>query len=67
MQSNEKGGQTKSHVIDHFTDCVLNGKTLLITGEEGMKSLDVILAAIESNKMKQIVKVGVSEGKVGVN
>lgn len=32
-----------------------------------MKSLDVILAAIESNKMKQIVKVGVSEGKVGVN
>ncbi len=67
IQSNDKGGQTKSHVIDHFIDCVLNGKSPLITGEEGMKSLDVILAAIESNKTKQIVKVGVSVGKVGVN
>ncbi|MGG1575039.1 Gfo/Idh/MocA family protein [Fictibacillus sp. NRS-1165] len=66
IQSNEKGGQTQSHVIDHFTDCVLNGQPPLITGEEGMKSLDVILAAIESNETKQIVKVGVSEGKAAV-
>lgn len=64
IQSNEKGGQTQSYVIDHFTDCVLNGKTPLITGEEGLKSLDVILAAIQSNETKQIVKVGVSEGVV---
>lgn len=63
IQSNRKGGQTKSHVIDHFVDCILNGETPIITGEEGMRSLDVTLAAIESKKTKLIVKVGVSKRK----
>jgi hypothetical protein len=36
IQFNRKGGETKSHVIDHFVDCILNGETPIITGEEGM-------------------------------
>lgn len=59
IESNRKGGQTKSHVIDHFVDCILNGETPIITSEEGMRSQDVILAAVESNTTKLIVKVGV--------
>ncbi|HSU80640.1 MAG TPA: Gfo/Idh/MocA family oxidoreductase, partial [Candidatus Angelobacter sp.] len=57
IQTNEAGGQTTSHVIDHFVDAILNNKQPLITGEEGSKSLNVILAALESNETRQIVKV----------
>jgi UDP-N-acetylglucosamine 3-dehydrogenase len=57
IQTNEDGGQTTSHVIDHFIDSVKDNKTPLITGEEGMKSLDVILAALESNEKGQIIKM----------
>jgi predicted dehydrogenase len=57
IQTNEEGGQTTSHVINHFVDSILNNRQPLITGEEGSKSLNVILAALESNETKQIVKV----------
>lgn len=57
IQTNEEGGQTTSHVIEHFIDAVQNNKTPLITGVEGMKSLDVIIAALESNEKGQFVKV----------
>lgn len=57
IQTNEAGGQTTSHVINHFVESILNDKQPLITGEEGSKSLNVILAALESNETKQIVKV----------
>lgn len=57
IQTNEDGGQTASHVIDHFVDAVQHNKTSLITGEEGMKSLDVILAALESNEKGQFIKM----------
>lgn len=57
IQTNEEGGQTNTHVIDHFIDAIMNKKAPLITGEEGMKSLDVILAALESNATKKIVNV----------
>ncbi|MGV3487564.1 MAG: Gfo/Idh/MocA family protein [Tuberibacillus sp.] len=57
IQTNDEGGQSTSHVIDHFIDSVLNNKTPLITGEEGMKSLNVILAALESSETGRFVKV----------
>jgi UDP-N-acetylglucosamine 3-dehydrogenase len=57
IQSNEEGGQNHSHVIEQFVDCVLNNKEPLINGEEGMKSLAVILAALKSNDTKQITRV----------
>src|SRR5699024_7736213 len=52
IQSNEEGGQTTSHVIDHFVESVLNNTAPLINGHEGKKSLEIILKALESTKKK---------------
>lgn len=57
IQSNEAGGQNNSQTIEKFVDAVLNNREVPVTGEEGMKSLEVILAALESNETKQIVRV----------
>lgn len=57
IQSNESGGQTGSQVIDHFVTSIVNNEEPLITGEEGMKSLLVILAALESDQTKKITTV----------
>lgn len=57
IQTNEEGGQTNTHVIDHFIDSILNKKAPLISGEEGKKSLEVILAALEANETKKVVLV----------
>ncbi|PPA69801.1 Gfo/Idh/MocA family protein [Jeotgalibacillus proteolyticus] len=57
IQSNEEGGQESTGVIDHFVDSILTGKAPLITGEEGKKSLEVILGALKSDETKQIVKL----------
>ncbi len=57
IQSNEEDGQNTSHVIDHFVSSLVEDKEPLINGEEGMKSLAVILAAIKSNETKTIAKV----------
>jgi predicted dehydrogenase len=58
IQSNEEGGQGSSHVIENFVTSIINDTEPAISGEEGMKSLQVILAALESNETKQIVKLG---------
>ncbi|WP_182200637.1 Gfo/Idh/MocA family protein [Paraliobacillus salinarum] len=50
IQSNEEGKQTSTGVIDHFIHTIKTGEKPLIDGEEGKKSLDIILAAIESSK-----------------
>ena len=34
--------------VEHFFDCVLNDKTPLVTGEDGRRSLEVMLAAEKS-------------------
>ncbi|MFC4401870.1 Gfo/Idh/MocA family protein [Gracilibacillus xinjiangensis] len=57
IQTNDNDGQTSSGVIDHFVDCVLNDKKPLIDGEEGYKSLKIILAALESNETKKNVSI----------
>jgi UDP-N-acetylglucosamine 3-dehydrogenase len=57
IQSNDAGGQNNSHVIEHFVNAVLLDQEPLVTGEEGMKSLEVILAALKSNETKQIVQL----------
>jgi predicted dehydrogenase len=57
IQSNDEGGQNNSHVIGKFVDSILNDQKPPVPGEEGMKSLLVILAALESNETKQIVRV----------
>ncbi|WP_155767542.1 Gfo/Idh/MocA family protein [Sporosarcina ureilytica] len=57
IQSNEDGGQTTSHTIDHFVEAVLENKEPLIDGEEGKKSLEVILAALESMETKKFSRI----------
>ncbi|MFX3623122.1 MAG: Gfo/Idh/MocA family protein [Ectobacillus sp.] len=57
IQSNEEGGQNNSHVIERFVDCIMQDKEPPVSGEEGLKSLAVILAAIKSNDSKQITRV----------
>jgi predicted dehydrogenase len=57
IQSNEDGGQTNTHVIDHFVESILENKQPPIDGKEGKKSLEIILAAIESNQTKQITSI----------
>lgn len=54
IQSNEEGGQTTTHVIDHFIDSILNNTAPLIDGNEGKKSLAIILGALESVETKRI-------------
>ncbi|MFJ5624156.1 Gfo/Idh/MocA family protein [Peribacillus loiseleuriae] len=57
IQTNEDGGQTNSHVIDHFVESISENKEPLITGEEGLKSLKIILAALESQETKKIISL----------
>ncbi|MBT2654889.1 Gfo/Idh/MocA family oxidoreductase [Bacillus sp. ISL-18] len=57
IQSNEAGGQNNTHVIEHFVNAILLDEEPAVPGEEGMKSLEVILGALKSNETKQIVKV----------
>ncbi|GAB7055411.1 MULTISPECIES: Gfo/Idh/MocA family protein [unclassified Paenibacillus] len=55
IATNEK--QTASGVIDAFVDCLVTGKAPDISGEEGLKSLKVILGAFQSYATGQIVKL----------
>ncbi|GAB3058898.1 Gfo/Idh/MocA family protein [Virgibacillus ainsalahensis] len=50
IQSNDEGGQTNTHVIDHFVESIIEDKEPLINGDEGKKSLEVILKAMESTE-----------------
>ncbi|GIP24285.1 Gfo/Idh/MocA family protein [Paenibacillus sp. J22TS3] len=55
MATNEK--QVPSGVIDAFVESILSQTPPSISGEEGLRSLQVILAAFESQATGQIVKL----------
>lgn len=57
IQTNEAGGQHTSHVIDHFVAAIVNDTEVPVSGENGLKSLEVVLAALKSSESKTIVKV----------
>ncbi|WP_085522490.1 Gfo/Idh/MocA family protein [Tuberibacillus sp. Marseille-P3662] len=57
IQFNDNDGQSDSHVIEQFVDYVLNGGPSPVSGDEGKKSLEVILAALKSNETKQFVQI----------
>ncbi|MEK5069946.1 Gfo/Idh/MocA family protein [Sporosarcina sp. FSL K6-1508] len=57
IQSNAEGGQTTTHIIDHFVESIVQDTEPLINGVEGMKSLEVILAALESMETKQFTRI----------
>ncbi len=46
IQTNES--QSNSGVIDAFIDCIIDNKPPLISGEDGLKGIQIVLAAIES-------------------
>ncbi len=57
IATNEEGGQTASGVINEFVNCIVTNTPPSISGQEGMKSLNVVLAALESAKTKQFVSI----------
>ncbi|SDO33964.1 Gfo/Idh/MocA family protein [Alkalicoccus daliensis] len=57
IQTNEIGKQTSSGVIDSFISSLKADEEPVIPGEEGKKSLEVILAALEANETKRIVEI----------
>ncbi|MGM0841332.1 MAG: Gfo/Idh/MocA family protein [Bacillota bacterium] len=57
IQTNDDGGQTNSRVIDQFVHCILHHAEPPVPGEEGKKSLEVVLSALESSESKRIVKL----------
>lgn len=65
IQSNEAGRQNTSQVVEKFVDSILLDQVPPVPGEEGMKSLAVILAALESNQTKQIVRVDNQISRLG--
>jgi len=56
MATNVK--QVASGIIDSFTANILAGKAPEIDGEEGYKSLDVILTAMDAAKQGKTLKIG---------
>lgn len=60
IQSNEEGEQHNSGVIDRFVSCICDDSEPAVSGEEGMKSLAVILAALESQEAKAVVCIDVN-------
>jgi UDP-N-acetylglucosamine 3-dehydrogenase len=56
IQTNESGGQKSSKVIDYFVESIIKDIDPPVTGVEGMKSLQVVLSALESNETKRMVK-----------
>ncbi|WP_252315574.1 Gfo/Idh/MocA family protein [Sinobaca sp. H24] len=57
IQSNEEGGQTTTHIVDHFVECILENVKPPIDGTEGMKSLQIVLGALQSNEKREIIKM----------
>ncbi|MFS0592436.1 Gfo/Idh/MocA family oxidoreductase [Cytobacillus horneckiae] len=57
IQSNGEGGQKNTHVVENFVQSITEDTIPPISGEEGKKSLEIILAAIESNESKKITQV----------
>ena len=55
IATNEK--QTTSGIIDEFVNCLVTNTPPRISGEEGLKSLNVILAAFESQATGRTVKL----------
>ncbi len=44
-------------LIRDFVDCIETGRKPFITGYDGLKSLEVSLAAYESNELKKVIKL----------
>jgi predicted dehydrogenase len=57
IATNDEGGQVSSGVIDEFISSIKTNKPPSISGEEGMKSLNVVLSALESAEKRTIISL----------
>ena len=55
IQTNEK--QTSTGIIDEFVEAIQQGRKPLITGQDGLEALKVILATVESAKTGTVIKI----------
>jgi predicted dehydrogenase len=49
------GDDPDQGLIDHFVDCVANGKPVSVNGTDGLRAMEVALAAYRSAELKQPV------------
>jgi UDP-N-acetylglucosamine 3-dehydrogenase len=47
--------KTYVHAVQHFLDCVANDKTPSVTGEDGRRAVEIVLAAYESSDKQRPV------------
>jgi len=52
------GRQSVELCVEHFIDCVREGRQPVVTGEEGVATLDIALAAYEAMKTGKPARVG---------
>ncbi len=57
IQTNAGGGMENTGIVDAFVETVVKNTPIPITGADGKRALDVILAALESSMEKTITSV----------
>lgn len=57
IQTNEDGGQFNSGVIDEFVHCIQEEIPPAISGDEGRKALEIVLAAFKAAEESTIAKL----------
>lgn len=60
LQTNDN--QTSTGIIDEFIEAIIQNRKPLITGEDGLEALKVILAAIESASSHKSVRISKANG-----
>ncbi|EIT86322.1 NADH-dependent dehydrogenase [Fictibacillus macauensis ZFHKF-1] len=57
IQSNDSGGQNDTGVIDRFVTCIKEDREPAVSGEEGKRSLAVIMAALKAHQEKRTISI----------
>ena len=53
-------GKTYMHAVQHFLDCVANDRTPSVTGEDGRRAVEIVLAAYESSEQQKPITLSAS-------
>lgn len=53
--------------VENLVDCIKSKKTPLSTGKDGLKSLELILASIQSCKQNKLIQIPFSNNKYKIN
>lgn len=57
IQTNDSGGQNDSRVIEKFVESIVQDKEPAVSGEEGKRSLAVIVGALKASESKKIISL----------